>query len=181
MPDLALTRAAVRTGVVGLALAALTAGGGAVALQTVSSPSPLPSTTAVPTPTPSPPGSPTASPSAAGTDADPSAAEQTAAQSRADSAAKAEAKAKADRAAAKADRAEAKADRAEAKARAKADRAAAKGQRSAAGTPVPVVEPSCDPDLNHGQNVSAYARSLPKGPGRGRQVSQFARSACGKR
>ena len=174
MPDLALTRAAVRTGVVGLALAALTAGGGAVALQTVSSPSPLPSTTAVPTPTPSPPGSPTASPSAAGTDADPSAAEQTAAQSRADSAAKAEAKAKADRAAAKA-------DRAEAKARAKADRAAAKGQRSAAGTPVPVVEPSCDPDLNHGQNVSAYARSLPKGPGRGRQVSQFARSACGKR
>ena len=38
----------------------------------------------------------------------------------------------------------------------------------------------CDPTLNHGQNVSAYARSLPKGPGRGRLVSQAARSDCGK-
>ncbi len=38
----------------------------------------------------------------------------------------------------------------------------------------------CDPALSHGQNVSAYARSLPKGPGRGRLVSQAARSDCGK-
>jgi hypothetical protein len=38
----------------------------------------------------------------------------------------------------------------------------------------------CDPARSHGENVSAYARSLPKGPGRGRLVSQAARSDCGK-
>lgn len=46
--------------------------------------------------------------------------------------------------------------------------------------PAPVVTFSCDPSLNHGQNVSAYARSLPKGPGRGQQVSAAAQSDCGK-
>src|SRR5687768_4039822 len=30
---------------------------------------------------------------------------------------------------------------------------------------------TCKPELNHGQNVSAYAKSLPKGPGRGEKVS----------
>lgn len=39
---------------------------------------------------------------------------------------------------------------------------------------------TCDPSKNHGQNVSAYARSLPKGPGRGALVSQAAKSDCGK-
>ena len=44
----------------------------------------------------------------------------------------------------------------------------------------PLKPAVCDPTLNHGQNVSAYARSLPPGPGRGRLVSQFAQSDCGK-
>ena len=60
---------------------------------------------------------------------------------------------------------------------AKADRRAAKAERKQAPTGPAFV---CDPALNHGQNVSAYARSLPKGPGRGRLVSQAARSDCGK-
>jgi hypothetical protein len=38
----------------------------------------------------------------------------------------------------------------------------------------------CDDSKNHGQNVSAYARSLPKGPGRGEKVSAAAQSDCGK-
>lgn len=38
----------------------------------------------------------------------------------------------------------------------------------------------CDDSKNHGQNVSAYARSLPKGPGRGPLVSAVAKSDCGK-
>ena len=36
----------------------------------------------------------------------------------------------------------------------------------------------CDPALSHGEDVSAYARSLPKGPGRGRLISVAARSDC---
>jgi len=44
----------------------------------------------------------------------------------------------------------------------------------------PVVAFSCDPSKNHGQNVSAYARSLPKGAGRGALVSEVAKSDCGK-
>lgn len=32
----------------------------------------------------------------------------------------------------------------------------------------------------HGQNVSAYARSLPEGPGRGRLLSAAARTECGR-
>ena len=40
---------------------------------------------------------------------------------------------------------------------------------------------TCDPTKNHGQNVSAYAKSLPKGPGRGQQVSAAAKSDCGKK
>ena len=38
----------------------------------------------------------------------------------------------------------------------------------------------CDDSKNHGQNVSAYAKSLPKGPGRGEKVSAVAQSDCGK-
>ncbi len=60
---------------------------------------------------------------------------------------------------------------------AKAARRAAKAERRQAPTGPAFV---CDPALSHGQNVSAYARSLPKGPGRGRLVSQAARSDCGK-
>lgn len=48
-------------------------------------------------------------------------------------------------------------------------------------SPVPFASFSCNPSLNHGQNVSNYAQSLPKGPGRGRQVSQAAQSDCGKK
>lgn len=47
----------------------------------------------------------------------------------------------------------------------------------------PPVLPSdftCDETVNHGQNVSTYARSLPKGPGRGEKVSAVAQSDCGK-
>jgi hypothetical protein len=39
---------------------------------------------------------------------------------------------------------------------------------------------TCDETQNHGQNVSAYARSLPKGPGRGEKISAVAQSDCGK-
>jgi hypothetical protein len=39
---------------------------------------------------------------------------------------------------------------------------------------------TCDETKNHGQNVSAYARSLPKGPGRGEKISAVAQSDCGK-
>ena len=39
---------------------------------------------------------------------------------------------------------------------------------------------TCDPSKSHGENVSAYAQSLPKGAGRGQQVSQVAQSDCGK-
>jgi hypothetical protein len=77
-----------------------------------------------------------------------------------------------------ADKAERKAsDRAERKASDEAERKAAKAARRAHPTGPAFV---CDPALSHGQNVSAYARSLPKGPGRGRLVSQAARSDCGK-
>ena len=38
----------------------------------------------------------------------------------------------------------------------------------------------CDETKNHGQNVSAYAKSLEKGPGRGEKVSAVAQSDCGK-
>ena len=79
----------------------------------------------------------------------------------------------AERDAAKAARRAAKADRRAAKAERKAER---KAGRTTPTGPAFV----CDPTLNHGQNVSAYARSLPKGPGRGRLVSQAARSDCGK-
>ena len=44
----------------------------------------------------------------------------------------------------------------------------------------PVVTFVCDPTRNHGQNVSAYVHSLPKGKGRGALVSSAARSDCGK-
>ena len=65
-----------------------------------------------------------------------------------------------------------------------ADKAARKAARHG-GQAAPGADPTgpafvCDPALSHGRNVSAYARSLPKGPGRGRLVSQAARSACGK-
>jgi len=49
---------------------------------------------------------------------------------------------------------------------------------SPAGAAVPFV---CDDSKTHGQNVSAYARSLPRGPGRGELVSEAARSDCGKK
>lgn len=39
---------------------------------------------------------------------------------------------------------------------------------------------ACDDAKNHGQNVSAFAHSLPKGPGRGQLVSAVAQSDCGK-
>jgi hypothetical protein len=39
---------------------------------------------------------------------------------------------------------------------------------------------TCDDSKNHGQNVSAYAQSLPKGQGRGELVSAVAKSDCGK-
>ena len=48
---------------------------------------------------------------------------------------------------------------------------------AAAAAAVPFV---CDPTKTHGQNVSAYVHSLPKGPGRGALVSQAAKSDCGK-
>ena len=50
----------------------------------------------------------------------------------------------------------------------------------AAPAPTTVVF-TCDPTKNHGQNVSAYVHSLPKGPGRGELVSQVAQSDCGKK
>jgi hypothetical protein len=85
---------------------------------------------------------------------------------------------KADR---RADRDQRRADRAAEQDQRKADRpragAAGEGARTARVTGPAFV---CDPALSHGQNVSAYARSLPKGPGRGRLVSQAARSDCGK-
>jgi hypothetical protein len=74
-------------------------------------------------------------------------------------------------------RAQTPADKAERKASDKAERKAAKAARRAHPAGPAFV---CDPALSHGQNVSAYARSLPKGPGRGRLVSQAARSDCGK-
>ena len=40
---------------------------------------------------------------------------------------------------------------------------------------------TCDDTKNHGQNVSAYAKGLPKGPGRGEKVSAVAQSDCGKK
>ena len=46
--------------------------------------------------------------------------------------------------------------------------------------PAPAVTFTCDPTKNHGQNVSAYVHSLPKGPGRGELVSAAAQSDCGK-
>ena len=86
-----------------------------------------------------------------------------------------------------------KAERDAAKAARKAGRDAAKAARRAerpsgpASTSGPGAGPIpsgpafvCDPALTHGQNVSAYARSLPKGPGRGRLVSAAARSDCGR-
>ena len=53
----------------------------------------------------------------------------------------------------------------------------ADGLDDATGLPVGFV---CDESKNHGQNVSAYARSLPQGPGRGEKVSAVAQSDCGK-
>jgi len=50
-----------------------------------------------------------------------------------------------------------------------------------AKTPVPVVAFTCDPTKNHGQNVSAYGKTLAKGPGRGQQISAAAKSDCGKK
>ena len=47
--------------------------------------------------------------------------------------------------------------------------------------PVPTVVFTCDPDKNHGQNVSTFAKSLEKGPGRGEQISAVAQSDCGKK
>ena len=75
--------------------------------------------------------------------------------------------------------AERKAERKAEQARRKADRRSGGAAKPARG---PVTGPAfvCDPALSHGQNVSAYARSLPKGPGRGRLVSQAARSDCGR-
>lgn len=46
--------------------------------------------------------------------------------------------------------------------------------------PAETVTFTCDPTKNHGQNVSAYVQSLPKGPGRGELISQVAQSDCGK-
>ncbi len=50
-------------------------------------------------------------------------------------------------------------------------------QRGAQAPAAPFV---CDPTKTHGQNISAYVHSLPKGPGRGALVSQAAKSDCGK-
>ena len=44
----------------------------------------------------------------------------------------------------------------------------------------PAVPFACNPSKTHGQNISAYVHSLPKGPGRGALVSQAAKSDCGK-
>ncbi len=76
--------------------------------------------------------------------------------------------------------AERKAERSAAKAERKAERSAAKAERKAERPTSTGPAFVCDPALSHGQNVSAYARSLPKGQGRGRLVSQAARSDCGK-
>ena len=40
---------------------------------------------------------------------------------------------------------------------------------------------TCDDTKNHGQNVSAYVKTLPQGPGRGEKVSAVAQSDCGKK
>lgn len=40
---------------------------------------------------------------------------------------------------------------------------------------------ACDDSKNHGQNVSSYVHTLPKGPGRGALVSAVAKSDCGKK
>jgi ATPase subunit of ABC transporter with duplicated ATPase domains len=84
-------------------------------------------------------------------------------------------------------KAERKADQRERKAERRAQRQQRKAERlpgpAADRPPAPAVTgPAfvCDPARGHGQNVSAFARSLPKGPGRGRLVSQAARSDCGK-
>lgn len=55
-------------------------------------------------------------------------------------------------------------------------KAATSGKKEAVA-PVPFT---CDPTKSHGENVSAYVHSLPKGPGRGRAVSEVAKSDCGK-
>jgi hypothetical protein len=88
-----------------------------------------------------------------------------------------------DRAGAAAAEAQRTAEQAARKAQRKADQKARKaGGAADPGRPaaVPEVAFTCDPTKSHGQNVSAYARSLALGPGRGRQVSQVARSDCGK-
>lgn len=53
---------------------------------------------------------------------------------------------------------------------------AAKARRAGAAA-APFV---CDPSKTHGENVSAYVHTLPKGPGRGALVSAVAQSDCGK-
>lgn len=50
-----------------------------------------------------------------------------------------------------------------------------------AKTPVPIVTFVCDPTKNHGQNLSAYGKTLAKGPGRGQQIAAAAKSDCGKK
>ena len=50
-----------------------------------------------------------------------------------------------------------------------------------AKTPVTPVTFTCDATKNHGQNVSAYGKTVAKGPGRGRQISAAAKSDCGKK
>ena len=64
-----------------------------------------------------------------------------------------------------------------------AERRSDKAQAAGSGKKkdrVAAVPFTCDPSKSHGQNVSAYVHSLPKGPGRGRLVSEVASSDCGK-
>jgi len=136
-------------------VAAALLGSGAVAVAATPSPSPAGERTAGSTPTPTADG----------------------AERQADEAARRAAEDEAERRAA---RVKAKAERQAAKVKAKAERQAARGAGTAPrGAPPTGPAFVCDPALSHGQNVSAYARSLPKGPGRGRLVSQAARSDCG--
>ncbi len=59
-------------------------------------------------------------------------------------------------------------------------KAATAGKTAGKKEAVTAVPFTCDPTKSHGENVSAYVHSLPQGPGRGRLVSEVAKSDCGK-
>ena len=166
MPDRPLPRRAVRAGV----LVAVLVVGGAGALQSVSAEPRTHTTT---------PGAASTSPSPQGTAATPPQAEQAPAQPKAERA-PAEPEAEGTPAKPKAEGTPAKPKAERAPAKPKKTDAAGPGRGRGPKARVPAVPFRCDPSKSHGENISAYVHSLPKGPGRGRLVSAAARSDCGK-